>query len=195
MKTDPTLRLIAILSTVLITGCCSAPTYRFVTIPASVLPAQRTEAVWFPDQVAPYSIGRYVDPRDPSVIHEAHTLYRREQSSRPNLTPPEILVMPPFASTPANNATTLLRDALTAELNQQRASSQALIEQAKSLANSVRQLNTQSQEFRDALQESARVQAQLREVNIRLQVLESQLRSTSASPPPPTQTNLSDQRQ
>lgn len=183
----------AAIAVALVTGCKSEAPHPVVTFPQPppfLTPKQRGN-VWFPDQVAPYAVGRYVDPRDPNVLHEAHTLYRREQTSRPNLTPPATLVLPPIAAPSASDATTLLRDALTAELNQQRAASLALVEQGKSLANSVRQLNQQTEEFRNALQEAARVRAQLQAVSNRLETLESQLRSLPAGPASPTTTHSS----
>ena len=161
---------------VLVTGCKSDPPARFVIVPQSApfLTSDQRANVWFPDQIAPYAVGRYVDPRDPHVVHEAHILYRREQTSRPNLIPPEALVVPPMAGPSASNTTAL-----------------ALIEQAKSLANSIRQLNSQTQEFRDALQEAARVRAQLQAVSNRLEMLESQLRSIPAGSQLSSPTNAS----
>ena len=38
-------------------------------------------SVLVPADVKAYSIGRYVDPADPSVMHEAHVVYRRESDS------------------------------------------------------------------------------------------------------------------
>jgi hypothetical protein len=165
----------------ILAACQHPPRFQVITVPApTVLPTDQGQSVWFPDQIAPYSVGRYVDPRDHNVVHEAHTIYRREQTSRPNLSPPEALVFPPVASRSASNVTVMLRDALSAELNQQRAASRALIEQAQALDKYVRQLNAQTQDFREALQESARVRAQLQAISNRLEILEGQLR---ASPP------------
>lgn len=43
--------------------------------------AGRAGSVLEPADVKAYSIGRYVDPADPSVMHEAHVVYRRESDS------------------------------------------------------------------------------------------------------------------
>lgn len=177
------LPVIPALAAAALIGCKSQPPQPIViSQPLPFLPAEQRGNVWLPDQVAPYAVGRYVDPRDPQVLHEAHTLYRREQTSRPNLAPPAALVLPPVAGPSATNATLFLRDALTAELNQQRAVSQSLVEQAKSLATSVHQLNQQTDEFRAVFQESARVRAHLQAVSNRLDMLESQLRSLPHGP-------------
>lgn len=178
MKAHPVFNLLAAsLASAILAGCRTSPNCQVITVPTpAVLPAESRESVWLPDQIAPYAVGRYADPRDPNVVHEAHTLYRREQTSRPNLTPPEALAFPPVTAGSGNNATLMLRDALTAELNQQRASSLALVEQAQGLDKAVRQLNTQTKDFHDAIQESARLRLQLLAVSNRVEILEGQLR-------------------
>src|SRR5258708_12362550 len=109
---------------ILMLGCASP---KPVSQPATVLPPppsfERRQSVWLGDQIATYSVGRYVDPRDPNVVHEAHTLYRRERPSRPNLTPPSGLVFPApdTAASSVPNATGFLGDPLTPHLTHQRA--------------------------------------------------------------------------
>ena len=176
---------------VVLSGCQSIPQPKTVLVTAPpVLPPDRREAVWLPDLVAPYTTGRYVDPRDPNVVHEAHTIYRREQTSRANLAPPEFLVLPPVASPSATNGTALLRDALTAELNQQRATSKAIIQQAGEINKQLLQIDIRTKEFNDALAEAARLRKELEAVTTRLNLIENSLRpapitSTNHPPKPP----------
>ena len=136
--------------------------------------------------MAPYAVGRYVDARDPNLVHEAHTVYRREQSCRPNLTPPATAVFPPGepASASATNATLFLRDALTAELNQQRAASRSIVEQSRQLQEQVRQLSTQAQALRDSVEETARLRNQVQILTNRLEQLEKRLRDAKPAAPP-----------
>ena len=171
--------------TALVAGCKSDPPCQIVTVHSPCLTPEQRANVWLPDQVAPYAVGRYVDPRDPNLLHEGHTLYRREQTSRPNFTPPTGLVFPPAGSPSASNATVMLRDALTAELNEQRATSQVLVGQVQSVEQVLRSLSSRTQEFRDAVQESARVQAQMQAVSNRVEVLEGRLRTETPPPPSP----------
>lgn len=189
MKTRLQLLLVATVCVLLfmfLAGCCS--TCEYASYPCSPvtyrsyspLPAPQ-ETIWQPDKVGAYTVGRTVDPRDPNLVHEAHTVYRREQTSRPNLTPPTAAVTPP-AALAATNVSTLMRDALTAELNQQRATSQALVQEAQALNQRLTQLNSQTQDMRNSLQDSARVRAQLTAVSNRLEVIETQLRGGSATP-------------
>jgi len=152
--------------------------------PPPLLPPERRENVWHPDEVAPYAVGRYVDPRDRNMVHEAHTVYRRERSSRPNLTPPATAVFPSgeIAASSATNAVLFFHDALTAELNQQRAASQAIMEQSQQLLQNVQALGQQAHSLRESAEESSRMRTQWQAVTSRLDRLERRLRETDTSP-------------
>lgn len=91
-----------------------------------------------------YPIGRYVDPADPNVMHEAHVVYRKEAGASWNLNPnaptvvplgPVIAVADP-AKTPAPLPAEL--EAKMAEQNQLVAS---LIEQNEALTKQLAKLN------------------------------------------------------
>ena len=179
-----------VVAVAILCGCKSAHQCPAVLPPAPpVLPADRREAVWLHDEIVPYTSGRYSDRRDPNVLHEAHRIYRREQTSRPNLSPPEALLFPPVASPSATNAIALLRDGLTAELNQQRSTSLEIIKQAKEIDQRLRQINARTEELREALQESARLRAQLQTVTARLEMIENTVQAApnGATNPPAKQ--------
>lgn len=171
----------------LMTGCV-----RYTTTTSSVdsPPVQRSsalahpETVWIPAQVTPYTVGRYVDGRDRTVLHEAHTLYRQELSVHPNRMPPEALLAPGGAKPTDPASLALVRDALTAELNEQRATSRALIEQAQSLEKVLKRLDTQTQEFHEIARKGLQIQGQLQAVSNRLETLESRLRGLPVKPDP-----------
>ena len=155
-----------------VAGCQSHSTPPIVCVqPVLLAPEQRTN-VWLPDQVAPYTIGRYRDPRDPDVLHEAHTLYRREQTSRPNLAPPAALALPAPGSPSVTGSTAMLRDALTAELNDQRVTSGILVTQVQSVQAVLRGLNQGAQELHQAAQESARLREALQVLSNRVSTIE-----------------------
>lgn len=50
-------------------------------------PLPDSSAVLTPAGVKVYSLGRYEDPADPDLLHEAHLVYRRETAARWNLQP------------------------------------------------------------------------------------------------------------
>lgn len=187
------LTVLASLLTALLAGCGSPPEYPRPVVmlaplaPPPLLPPERRENIWHPDEVAPYALGRYVDAHDRNLVHEAHTVYRREQSSRPNLTPPATAAFPPGepAATSATNAVLFFRDAFTAELNQQRAASQAIIEQSQQLLQNVRVLNDRAESLHQSAEEAARIRTQWQSLTSRLDRLERRLRETEAQAPAP----------
>jgi len=105
-------------------------------------------------------------------------LYRRERTSRPNLTPPAAAVFPcgEVAATSATNAVLFFRDALTAELNQQRTAPQAIVDQSQELLKNVQTLSDQAQSLRESAEETARMRSQWQALTNRLDRLERRLR-------------------
>jgi hypothetical protein len=193
MRTQNTTSFMAIIAMALFlvaSGCVSHSNY--TVIPETVakpkiysIPSD-AYAAWSPGVVAPYTLGRHIDPRDPSVLHEVHTAYRLEQSPTPNLMPPDSILFPGAPSSTNASSLALIRDALTAELNEQRATSAVLIEQAKSLNTILKEFDTRSQEFRDAAKKGLHAQIQLQAVSNRLEVLEDQLRRISVQTETPS---------
>jgi len=58
------------------------------------LDQNNTEKVRVSESLKAYPVGRLVDPDDPNVMHEAHTVYRREAGSNWNLNPNAPTVVP-----------------------------------------------------------------------------------------------------
>ncbi|MEO6994866.1 MAG: hypothetical protein ABI273_14760 [Lacunisphaera sp.] len=93
-----------------------------------------------------YPVGRYVDPNDPGVMHEAHTIYRREAGANWNLNPnaPTVVPLGPVLAV-ADPAKT--PNPLPAELEQKIAEQNqlmaTLIEQNEALAAELAKLNQQ----------------------------------------------------
>jgi hypothetical protein len=98
-----------------------------------------------------YPVGRYVDPADPNVLHEAHTIYRREAGAAWNLNPnaPTVVPLGPVLAVadPAR-----VPNPLPAELEQKIAEQNqlmaALIEQNEALAVELAKLNKEIVELR-----------------------------------------------
>ena len=71
----------------LLTACAARPSK--VTV-ARATPAGRpvsSDGLRTGDQLREYRFGRYVDARDPLVMHEGHPIYRIETSARWDLRP------------------------------------------------------------------------------------------------------------
>ena len=58
------------------------------------LDQNNTEKVRVSESLKAYPVGRLVDPNEPNVMHEAHTVYRREAGSNWNLNPNARTVVP-----------------------------------------------------------------------------------------------------
>lgn len=169
---------VSTLPLLLLTACCSTCRWEDECYPAPVVcsPPPSPPAVWQPDRVSAYSVGRTVDPRDPNVVHEAHTVYRREETSRPNLAPP---LATPTAQLPAT-----FNSRPIPPVNPPRVTAPGVVQEAQALDARLRELNRRSEEVRGSPPDAARVHAQIQAVNSRLEALDSQLR-TPAPPPQP----------
>ena len=81
------------------------------------------------EQLKEYHLGRYVDARDPFVMHEGHPLYRVETSARWDLRPNDndMHTVPRRRHVQAPSVSA--NDAVVAEVNKQRAATRAFTEQ------------------------------------------------------------------
>src|SRR5438477_3755222 len=57
------------------------------SIPGTVIPSERTESIRYSENLKTYPVGRYIDPNNDFVMHEAHTVYRVETTAKWNLHP------------------------------------------------------------------------------------------------------------
>lgn len=105
-----------------------------------------------------YPVGRYVDPKDANLMHEAHVVYRREAGGNWNLNPnaPTVVPLGPVLAI-ADPAKT--PGPLPAELEQKMAEQNqlvaSLIEQNDALAKELAKLGQQLAEVRQKQAASA----------------------------------------
>lgn len=98
-----------------------------------------------------YPVGRYVDPADPGVMHEAHVVYRKEAGATWNLSPnaPTVVPLGPVLAV-ADPAKT--PNPLPAELERKMAEQNqlvaSLIEQNDALAKELAKLSREMGELR-----------------------------------------------
>ena len=65
-----------------------------VSVPGTTLPSEGIESVRYAEDIKAYSLGRYVDPNNPGIMHEAHTIYQVETTAKWNLHPNAPVSMP-----------------------------------------------------------------------------------------------------
>jgi len=115
------------------------------------LDQENIEQVRAGETLKSYPVGRYVDPTDPDVMHEAHVVYRKEAGASWNLNPnaPTVVPLGPVLAV-ANPAKT--PSPLPAELEQKIAEQNqlmaSLIEQNEALSAELTRLNEEMTDMR-----------------------------------------------
>jgi len=147
---------------VLVAGCEAVPqktsempspprTPAVAPVSGTDLDQANTEKVRVGEALKAYPVGRYVDPQDRNLMHEAHVVYRREAGASWNLTPnaPTVVPLGPVLAV-ADPAKT--PDPLPAELEQKMAEQNqlvaSLIEQNESLTKELTKLGQQLADLR-----------------------------------------------
>ena len=129
------MKQIAIVPLVVVVAACASHAPKTTPV-ASTAPISRSvtdpSGIRLAEQIREYRFGRYVDPGDPLVMHDAHPVYRIEQTAAWNLRPDSKTQLSRSSPAPQSPGTTQ-RDAELAELNKQRAATRAFTEQAATL--------------------------------------------------------------
>jgi hypothetical protein len=173
------MKTILILIPLVCLSACS--TKRLVQMPHSVpgtsLTPDDLESVRYSENLKTYPVGRYIDPNDDLVMHEAHTIYRVETTTKWNLHPnvsvrlpggPVLGIVDPARSEPPVTAE------VVAEVQKQKAATQALIDQGARINQALAQL---SQSASGAKQlETSRLREEISLTRKRLEALEEQFR-------------------
>ena len=115
------------------------------------LDQNNTEKVRVSESLKAYPVGRLVDPNDPNVMHEAHTVYRREAGSNWNLNPnaPTVVPLGPVLAVadPAKTPSPLPAE-LEQKIAEQNQLMATLIEQNESLSKELGRLNKEIGDMR-----------------------------------------------
>ena len=136
------------------------------------------------DQLNEYRFGRYVDARDPLVMHEGHPVYRVENSAHWDLRPNDKSASPrrDILRTPSLSA----NDALIAEANKQRAATRAFTEQTATLNQRLNELGEAVAQTKDIAQQDLALKRDVTTLREQLDTLQAQLhgQKSQASPTP-----------
>ena len=174
-----------ILIPVLLLTACAGRAPKTVSVPPA--PAGRpvsSDGLRSTEQLKQYRLGRYVDARDPLVMHEGHPVYRLETTARWDLRPQNSaslarreLVQPPSVS--AN-------DAVVAEVNKQRAATRAFTEQTAALNQRLSQLGEAVGQTQEIAKQNLELKRDVSVLRGQLEALDTRLRVPKpvASPSP-----------
>jgi hypothetical protein len=179
------MKYLALIPLVLVASCASRP--KLVVRPAPPSAVEPIEAVRYSEVVRAYHVGRFVDPNHPETMHERHPVYRIESSARWNLRPGALntanLLNPPRNAAYATPST---NDAVLAEMNRQRETTERVMQEATRLAQSYAELQKVVTEMKNVARNNALIGARLTAAEQRVADFEKDLQKLSTLPSPTT---------
>lgn len=173
--------LLPILLSVALAGCATSRrsgSTRLRATPDTILPASRVAAVRFPELVKAYPIGRYVEPNNRRVMHEAHTIYRVESDSRWNLrqgVPGAVGAGPVQKVSDTTRSDRLERDDLFVELSRQKQATQAVMEGGRNVSEKLSEVVDALRRIKSVAEQNARLLREVEGTKARLETLEARL--------------------
>jgi hypothetical protein len=197
--------MLAAAGAILLVGCAKDKAPPIVEVRqgvgGTILPSVGLESVRYGENIKAYPVSRYVDPHDPSVMHEGHILYRTETTAKWNLHPNLPVVVPMGPGVVVNNPsrrTHVLSQELESELANQRARSVEMSEQNQRFAGMIQNLQSTMQQAQQRLQDTQNVKTQLDQMQRRIDEIkvevedQKQKAPPASSPQPPPKKGLFD---
>lgn len=170
----------------LLASCASKPAQRIVPVTPEMsgrtLKRGETASIRHPEVIKAYPVGRYTDPRRRGVMHESHTIYRVESSSKWNLTRPSGSPTIPIPTTAVSPGS---QNELTVELNRQRQATQAVIQGGQVISVKLTEMTAALQQNRVLAEQNAAMHKELQVTRQRLETLEDEMRTRLPAIPKP----------
>ena len=156
------------------------------SVPGSILTTVDTESVRYGENLKAYSVGRYIDPNDGLIMHEAHTVYRVETTAKWNLHPNAPVRLPggPVIGIidPAHKDSPVTPE-VVAEVNRQKAATLALMAQGQRMNQSLNQLSKTLSATAQVAAENVELKSEATATEKRLDALEEEFRKTQTEAP------------
>ena len=169
---------------ILLTACASHSP-RAKSIASAAVPVGKpvsSDSLRTGEQLKEYRLGRYVDPRDPLAMHEAHPMYRVENTAQWDLRPQAQPTIAQRKTTPAPSVST--NDAVLAEINKQRAATRAFTEQATRLNQKLTDLSKAVGQTEEIAKDNLSLKKDVADLRDHLDALDARLNSPKATPSP-----------
>lgn len=182
-------RSIILLISLAFAACSSHPPKKIVVADAAAPYSRRVadpSGLRLKENVREYRFGRYVDSRDPLVMHDAHPVYRVEETAAWNLRP-GASSNPTSTLAPQPTPGAAQRDAERAELNKQRTATRAFTEQTAALNQRLAELTQAVAKTQEVAKQNVLLKHEMESIRARLDALQQAQRAHSA--PTPGQTN------
>lgn len=160
----------------LLLAACTAPAPKKIAITATA-PIGRpvsSNGLRTTDQLREYRFGRYVDARDPLVMHEGHPVYRVESNAQWDLRPGNgtFRLRRDTVQVPRISA----NDAVVAEVNKQRAATRAFTEQTAALNLKLSELGEAVGQTQEIAKQNLALKRDVAVLRENLNALDAQLR-------------------
>lgn len=179
------MKVFLLISLALLTGCASPHIVKMPPpVPGTTLSPEELESLRYAENVKAYHIGRYIDPNDGLVMHEAHMVYRIETTAKWNLHPdgpPTVSFGPPVAIVDSAKYAAPINAEVIAEVNKQRAATQILVAQGTKFNQSLSQLAGAFQVVKQVDEQNLQLKQELTVTEKRLDALEDGLRNKADS--------------
>jgi hypothetical protein len=184
--------ILFLISLIVLSGCASKKAVVVKmprSVPGTVIPSDNLESIRYGENLKVYPVGRYVDPNNRLVMHEAHPVYRLETTAKWNLHPNAPVQVPGGSVVglvdPSHRDSPITSE-VAAEVQRQKAATQTLIEQGARIQQALSNLGQSVSNTKQLADENGRLREQVSLAEKRLDALEDQLRkqqslSTSSS--------------
>ncbi|HEV2328816.1 MAG TPA: hypothetical protein VGY56_08535 [Verrucomicrobiae bacterium] len=168
---------------IILIGCSSPRVFQMSPQPSTALSPEQAESVRYAETVKAYPVGRYIDPNNGLIMHEAHTIYRVETTARWNLHPDALADTsfgPPVALIDSAKYNAPVNAEIIAEVNKQKMATEALLERNGEFNQSLSQMARAVQVIQQVDEQNHELQQELSMTEKRLDALEDQLRNKQA---------------
>ena len=153
-------------------------------VSGSALPSPGLESVRYAENIKAYPMSRYIDPSNPLVMHERHTIYRVETTPHWNLHPnaPVAIPLGPVRASSSSRSASPVNDELVMELNRQKAATKTLIQGTTDVSTKLDELSQSIEKTRQLATETQQLKQQVDTTSQQIHVLEQELRQRTPSP-------------
>jgi hypothetical protein len=181
------MKQLLLIPVVFLAACVSHPPHTVAVAPAPAGQPVASDGLRTNEQLREYRLGRYVDARDPFVMHEGHPLYRVE-TSRWDLRPNNGASLPRRNTVQPSSVSP--NDAVVAEVNKQRAATRAFTEQTAALNQRLGELSQAVGQTKEIAKQNLELKRDVATLREQLDALDLKLRErkpAAASPSPSPQ--------
>jgi regulator of replication initiation timing len=147
-------------------------------VPGTTLPSEGIESVRYAENIKAYPLGRYIDPNNSRIMHEAHIIYRVETTAKWNLHPNAPVSVPrgPVRVRDTAKTTSPVANELVAELNQQKEATKAVMQGGQVVSQKLSELANKLQQTQQIVTQDAQLKQEVDNAKQRLDALEEALR-------------------